>query len=93
VERSVFDADLAAISPAFYDLAGFRVDVDQGLDVLAGLLRQGRFERHDFPVRDDPYNTIPELGRWPSVPVPHRFETAWARSDREGLQIFLRKDD
>jgi hypothetical protein len=63
------------------------------LDLLAGLLRQGHFERHDFPVRDDPYNTIPELGRWPSVPVPHRFETEWARSEREGLQIFLRVDD
>ena len=60
------------------------------LDVLTGFLRRGRFERHDLPVRDDPYNTIPELGRWPSVPVPHRFETAWARSEGEGLQIFLR---
>jgi len=63
------------------------------LEVIAGLLRQGRFERHDFPVRDDPYNTIPELGRWSSVPVPHRFETPWAQSERESLQIFLRAED
>jgi hypothetical protein len=63
------------------------------IDLVTGFLRRGTFERHDFPVVDDPYNTIPELGRWPSVPVPHRFATAPAQSEGQKLQLFLRVED
>ena len=86
-------ADLKRDLEERHDVVIPRKSWSRHLNVLAGLLRQGRFERHDFPVRDDPYNTIPELGRWPSVPVSHRFQTAWAESEGEGLQIFLRADD
>ncbi len=40
------------------------------MDVLAGFLREGEFERHVLPVADAHYNGIPELGHWPTVPFP-----------------------
>jgi hypothetical protein len=64
----------------------------QHLDVLAGFLREGDFERHVLPVMDAPYNTIPELGRWPTVPLTHPFETRIPRSERESLELFVRVD-
>ena len=62
------------------------------LGVLAGFLRRGEFQRHVLPVRDAPYNTIPELGRWPTVPVPHSFETRTPASQAESLELFVRVD-
>jgi hypothetical protein len=62
------------------------------LGVLAGFLRRGEFERHVLPVVDAPYNTIPELGRWPTVPLPHPFETREPASQGQSLELFLRVD-
>jgi hypothetical protein len=62
------------------------------LGVLAAFLREGEFERHALPVIDAPYNTIPELGRWPTVPIPHSFETRRPESQAQSLEVFVRVD-
>ncbi len=62
------------------------------LGVLAGFLREGEFERHVLPVVDAPYNTIPELGRWSTVPLPHPFETREPASEGQSLELFVRVD-
>ena len=59
-------------------------------DVLAEFLRRGEYQRHVLPVLDAPYNTIPELGRWPGVPVRHAFETRRPATDGQALELFLR---
>ncbi len=62
------------------------------IGVLASFLREGEFERHVLPVMDAHYNTIPELGHWPTVPVPHSFETRTPASQGQSLELFLRVD-
>jgi len=62
------------------------------IGVLAGFLREGEFERHLLPVVDAHYNTIPELGRWPTVPVTHAFETRIPQSQAQSLELFVRVD-
>jgi len=62
------------------------------LGVLAAFLREGDFERHALPVIDAPYNTIPELGSWPTVPIPHSFETRRPEHQAQSLEVFLRVD-
>ena len=62
------------------------------IGILAGFLREGEFERHVLPVADGHYNTIPELGRWPTVPLPHPFETRNPASQAQSLELFLRVD-
>jgi hypothetical protein len=62
------------------------------LGVLAAFLREGDFERHTLPVIDAPYNTIPELGSWPTVPLPHSFETRRPEHQAQSLEVFLRVD-
>jgi hypothetical protein len=62
------------------------------LGILANFLRQGEFERHVLPVLDAHYNTTPELGRWPTVPVAHSFETRTPATEGESLELFLRID-
>ena len=58
--------------------------------VLAEFLSRGEYQRHVLPVLDAPYNTIPELGRWPSVPAPHAFETRRPAGEGQALEIFTR---
>jgi hypothetical protein len=60
------------------------------IGVLAAFLRRDEFERHVLPVVDAPYNAIPELGQWGTVPVPHSFETRTPATERESLEVFLR---
>ena len=62
------------------------------IGVLAGFLREGEFERHVLPVVDAHYNTIPELGRWPTVPMTHAFETRTPASQGQSLELFVRVD-